>query len=77
MRRLVLVSGEAPPVSERVGELVAGVLYLAVEIRCAANAGDVSRLRAESHRLANLTRLLEEELERHSPSAPASSRADD
>ena len=64
MRRLVLVSDEGNPVSERVGELVAGLLYLAVEMRSASDAGDVDRLRTESRRLANLTRLLEAELQR-------------
>jgi hypothetical protein len=64
MGRLVLVRDEAKPVSERASDLVAGMLYLAVEMRSAAEAGDVDRLRIESHRLANLTRVLEEELQR-------------
>ena len=65
MARLVLVNDHtADTVSDRAEELVAGVLYLAVEIRNAAEAGNVDRLRAESRRLANLTRLLEDELQR-------------
>ena len=64
MTRLVLISGEADTVSERAQELLAGVLYLTVEMRSAAEAGDADRLRTESRRLANLTRLLEDELQR-------------